>query len=103
MSSLRRRSSLPRRVFVHGLVLPFRLGSRHSRGLSSLSHASASVVPLVRQQGCGQTRACLRPFGPSRVASVAPRENSSATGASSLMTKVCFSTDRTVTSFPQQA
>jgi len=54
MSSLRRCSSLPRRVLVHGLVLPFRLGSNQSRGLSSLPHASASVVPLARLQGCGQ-------------------------------------------------
>ena len=53
MSSVRRSSSLPRRVFVHGLVPPFRLGSRHSRKLS-LPHASARVVPLARQQGCGQ-------------------------------------------------
>jgi len=51
---LRRSSSLLRRVFVHGLVLPFRLGSRHSRGLSSLPHASARVVPLARLQGCAQ-------------------------------------------------
>ena len=53
MSSLRLSSSLPRRVFVHGLVLPFRLGSRHSREVS-LPHASACVVPLARLQGCGQ-------------------------------------------------
>ena len=55
MNSLRRGSSLPRRVFAHGLLLPFRLGSRHSRRLSSLPHASARVVPLARPQGCGQT------------------------------------------------
>jgi len=69
MSSLHRGSSLPRRVFAHGLVLPFRLGSRHSRRLSSLPHASARVVPLMAAR-LRPNASLLVPFSPSRVTSV---------------------------------
>ena len=91
MSSLRRSSSLPRRAFVHGLVLPLRLGSHHSRKLLSLPHALVAVVPLARLQGCGQKTELT-----SALRSVvrhirAPRKNSFIAGASSPPAKVCFS------------
>ena len=103
MNSLRRGSSLPRRVFVHGLVLPVRLGSRYSRGLSSLPHALARVVSLTRQQGYGQTSelACALRSVARHIR--APRKNSSTAGASSPPAKVCFSATQTVTSSSQQA
>jgi hypothetical protein len=97
MSPLRRSSSLPRRVFVHGLVLPLRLGSRHSRGPSSLPQAAASVVPLARLQSCGQKTGLATALRPSRATSGETRENSFSAGASSPPPKVCFSATQTVT------
>jgi len=103
LSTLRRCSSLPQRVFVHGLVLPLCRSSRHSRELSPLPHASARVVPLIRLQGCGPKAelATALPVGARYIE--AARKNSFAAGASSPPTKVCFSATQMATAFFQQA
>ena len=60
MSPLRLCSLLPRRVFVHGLVLPFRLGSRHSRKGVSASHVGKRRATYSVARLRPEDRACYR-------------------------------------------
>jgi len=54
MNSLRRSSSLPRRVFVHGLVVPLHRCSCQSRESCLCLTLRPRTVLLIRLQGCGQ-------------------------------------------------